>query len=738
MLLDICHRLRLRGRHRDGARAAAEARVLFTDAGHTQGVTAAMLHGGWLAAEDDRMMEAAGSFNAAGEAARRTGDQSAAVAAAWAGAWLECVSGQPEAAVLSCARLLEWGPAAQVAAVADANLLPSPRGDALATLVRNRVAWELGRPALATDGSAGWMPASVAGDPLTQAVRCEAEMLACAACGAWPLAIAAIERGASCARRARAPLVALGLHLTMVECAARTGERAVLDNYRRLLWRWDRATLPGWFRRRLNALLRPHGQANDGGRRPRGDEGPPGWSPGPEGIWDIMDAFNAASDERSGIEQACEVVRARLDAAAVTVFVRDGGGVGVIANAGGRRCGLPPSAHRLIASVAETVDDTLDGDDGALWPIRAAGEVAGVVTARWSGDRAPVSRVRTELLRALAMTIAPAVHGLAAGSSIASRSGEPPAAAAAGILGTSGPVAALRALVMRAAETTFPVLIQGESGTGKELAARAIHVASARRHRRFCAVNCAALSDDLLEAELFGHARGAFTGAVAERAGLFEEADGGTLFLDEVGELSARAQAKLLRALQEHEIRRVGENHSRRIDVRIVAATNRPLADECHRGRFREDLFYRLNVVRLDVPPLRDRPEDVRVLAERFWSEAAAQAGSRAVLTAEAIAVLSARPWPGNVRELQNTLAALAIRAPKRGRMGARDLAWLSDDGAAGGREPTTLDDARKRFEAQFVRDAMSRNGGRGAQAARELGVTRQGLAKLLVRLGLR
>ena len=190
-------------------------------------------------------------------------------------------------------------------------------------------------------------------------------------------------------------------------------------------------------------------------------------------------------------------------------------------------------------------------------------------------------------------------------------------------------MAEVRRQVARAAAAPYPVLIMGESGTGKELIAKAIHAGSARRARRFCAVNCAALSDDLFETELFGHARGAFTGAAADRPGLFEEADGGTLFLDEVGELSPRAQAKLLRAIQEGEIRRVGENHARRVDTRIVAATNRPLGDEVKAGRFRHDLLYRLDVVRIVVPPLRDRPEDVGPLAREFWRDALRRTGGR-------------------------------------------------------------------------------------------------------------
>ena len=178
----------------------------------------------------------------------------------------------------------------------------------------------------------------------------------------------------------------------------------------------------------------------------------------------------------------------------------------------------------------------------------------------------------------------------------------------------------------------------------------------------------------MIEAELFGHVRGAFTGAVAERPGLFEEADGGTLFLDEIGELSARAQAKLLRVLQEGEVRRVGENLPRRVDARVVAATNRRLADEAAAGRFRADLRFRLDVIRIEVPPLRERVPDIPILAARFWSDAAARVGSRATLAPEALGALSRYDWPGNVRELQNVIASMAVQSPRRGRIGPADL----------------------------------------------------------------
>src|SRR5262249_8946499 len=185
--------------------------------------------------------------------------------------------------------------------------------------------------------------------------------------------------------------------------------------------------------------------------------------------------------------------------------------------------------------------------------------------------------------------------------------------------------------------------------------------------RAFGTLNCAALPDDLVEAELFGHARGSFTGAIADRPGVFEEAHGGTLFLDEIGELSLRAQAKLLRVIQEGELRRIGENLSRRVDVRIVCATNRQLRTEVEAGRFRQDLLYRLDVIRIAVPPLRDRREDVGILVDHYWTEATRRVSSRATLAAETRAALSGYDWPGNVRELQNVLAALAVRSPKRG-----------------------------------------------------------------------
>ena len=308
-------------------------------------------------------------------------------------------------------------------------------------------------------------------------------------------------------------------------------------------------------------------------------------------------------------------------------------------------------------------------------------------------------------------------------------------AGASELLGVTPAMAELRNSVERAAAAPFAVLIDGESGSGKELVARAIHRGGPRRHRAFCTLNCAALPDDLVEAELFGHARGAFTGAACDRAGVFEEAHGGTLFLDEIGELAARAQAKVLRVIQEGELRRVGENVSRRVDVRIVAATNRDLRREVDAGRFRLDLLYRLDVVHITVPPLRDRREDIVVLAEHFWREAAARVGSRATLGSATLAALARYDWPGNVRELQNVLAALAVRSPRRGVIPPSALP--APFGAASAGADSRLEEARRTFEERFVRAALVRSGGHRGRAAAELGVTRQGLTKLMTRLGI-
>jgi transcriptional regulator with PAS, ATPase and Fis domain len=315
-------------------------------------------------------------------------------------------------------------------------------------------------------------------------------------------------------------------------------------------------------------------------------------------------------------------------------------------------------------------------------------------------------------------------------------------AAASGIVGESAALGATLALVERAQRSGATVLLSGETGTGKEVIARAIHAGSARAAGPFVAVNCAAFPDTLLESELFGHAKGSFTGADRAKDGLMALADGGTLFLDEVGETSTALQAKLLRALQEREVRPVGGTRARRVDVRVVAATNRDLTGEIAHGRFRADLYWRLAVFPIRVPPLRERREDVLALARHFLALHGAREGRPGCrLTREAEELLLAHHWPGNVRELENEiLRALALSEafepipPERlsERLGQllEPLSGLVCDA-----EP--LRDSLARFEAWCLRRALDRNAGRRAETARNLGLTREGLYKKLKRHGI-
>ena len=235
-----------------------------------------------------------------------------------------------------------------------------------------------------------------------------------------------------------------------------------------------------------------------------------------------------------------------------------------------------------------------------------------------------------------------------------------------GLVGDSPKMREVFALIERVAPADVPVLVQGETGTGKELVAKALHQESKRRRKPFFAVNCAAVPAQLLESELFGHKRGSFTGAVVDREGHFVSADGGTVFLDEIGDMPLEMQSKLLRVLQEGEVRPVGSNQVLHVDVRLVAATHRDLAAMCREKRFREDLYFRLNVVTIWLPPLRERPGDVRLLAQHVLAGVAEELGRPLELSEEALGALEAWRWPGNVRELENELRRAAVFSGQR------------------------------------------------------------------------
>ncbi|CAA9304363.1 MAG: Signal-transduction regulatory protein FlgR [uncultured Gemmatimonadetes bacterium] len=301
-----------------------------------------------------------------------------------------------------------------------------------------------------------------------------------------------------------------------------------------------------------------------------------------------------------------------------------------------------------------------------------------------------------------------------------------------GIVGSSAPLRALFERIARVALSPAPVLITGESGTGKELVARAVHQASGRRE--MLAVNCGAIPDQLLESELFGHVKGAFTGATADKKGLFHAADGGTLFLDEIGEMPPALQPKLLRVLESGEVRRVGEVQARRVDVRIVAATNRDLAVEVEEGRFREDLYWRLRVLHLEVPPLRERAADIRLLIEWYVQRARDSRTGGKRISSAAAELMADYHWPGNVRQLLNTLESVMVFAPGD-EIGPGDLPEEIRR-ASGNRE--VIRSAAERglslaeLERDYIFEVLRRTGGNKSRAADVLGIPRRTLYRRL------
>jgi two-component system response regulator HupR/HoxA len=333
---------------------------------------------------------------------------------------------------------------------------------------------------------------------------------------------------------------------------------------------------------------------------------------------------------------------------------------------------------------------------------------------------------------------------------------EPALANYAGIVGQSPPMAALFRMLERIRNSDATVLVLGANGTGKELVARAIHAQSRRADKPFVATNCSAFNDNLLESELFGHRRGAFTGAVSEKPGLFSVADKGTFFMDEVGDMSPALQVKLLRVLQEGVFMPVGGTDYRKVDVRIIAATNRDLTGMVKEGSFREDLYYRLHVVTLKVPPLRERSDDIPLLVDHFLQRLADREGRRKSLTARAMERLLAHPWPGNVRELENEMERVWVlsgqetvldedllspsirRAPTRPSNPPPPPSAESSTAATVPPPPTsTLPEAVEALERRMIEDELRRNKGNKTRTAEALGISRRNLIRKVQGYGL-
>ena len=570
--------------------------------------------------------------------------------------------------------------------------------------------------------------AAASDDALAAVIAHSAHLRVLCAAGDLALAGASLAAVLDLARRAHAPLRATWARLVWLD-ALRRAERSQDAKPHAARLARVAGIAPPLLKRAIEARLRQgSGEANsrpagaiggDSGRTPDALEAVSALAPS------LVHLSNEDAEDQVAIRRVLERVSRELNAGRIDLVSGAAGPVTTVLSVGS---GVPTTVGRRVleSGVAVGWDGPGESREAGM-PVRPGVQLLGALVGRWPLDRAIPGAARATLDLTAAI-LGPRIEA----AQLKARHAAAASAAVPELVGLSAGMEEVRRAVALAARAPFAVVIEGESGTGKELVARAIHQLGSRRDRRFCDVNCAALPDELLESELFGHARGAFTGAVHDRVGLFEEADGGTLFMDEVAELSARAQAKLLRVVQQQELRRVGESFTRAIDVRLIAAANRDLHAEVDAGRFRHDLLYRLNVVRIRIPPLRDRPGDVAMLAQHFWMSVSARVGSRAVLTPAVLAELARYPWPGNVRELQNVMAALAVVAPVRGRVASSLLPAVI--GAASVVTAQRLDEARDQFERRFIDTALAQAGGSRTRAAAALGVSRQGLLKMMAR----
>lgn len=401
-----------------------------------------------------------------------------------------------------------------------------------------------------------------------------------------------------------------------------------------------------------------------------------------------------------------------------------------------RETGPPPFIRPLRPEAPQQLSLGLDGPGAeaqmeALWPLEPAGNAW--VCGRLPGRMLEEIRRRRDWLSFLLADLAPREEEVVAGQALDFHS----------ILHHShSPLATLLDQIRRAAATDAPIFLEGESGVGKELFARAVHRLSSRDSGTFVAQNGGALTDGLIESELFGHGKGSFTGARDDRVGLFEMANGGSFFLDEVGDLSPMLQVRLLRVIQERQIRRVGENRLRPVDFRLICATHRDMDARVADGRFREDLWFRISGIRLRIPPLRERPMDLPILADLFMTEEA-QRYKRPMrsLSPGALQLMMRYRWPGNVRELQNEIGRIVALYGEQPRLER----WMLADRIFTDREPDSsprqsgisLQQAQEDLERRMIRQALLRFDGNRSASARSLGLSRQGLLKKLKRLDL-
>jgi two-component system, NtrC family, response regulator AtoC len=443
-----------------------------------------------------------------------------------------------------------------------------------------------------------------------------------------------------------------------------------------------------------------------------------------------------AEDDAVARDLLCEILRGE----GFSVEAVDDGAV-AIERAGDRGYDLVVSDVRMDRADGFAVLKAFSehSPDTPVILITAFGDVTGAMEAIGKGAYDYVSKpFNVEELR-LTVTRALERKRLAAEKRNAATPGE--AARLAEIEGKSPRMLEVYKLVARVAPTSATVLVAGESGTGKELVARAIHTRSTRRAKAFVPVNCTALSESLLESELFGHVRGAFTGAVGAKRGLFELADGGTLFLDEIGDMGPKMQAQLLRTLQDGEVRPVGGTDAVTVDVRLVCATNRDLEAEVKAGRFREDLYFRINVVTVKLPPLRDRPHDIPILITHFLAKIARREGRPATsMSREALEVLGRYHWPGNVRELENAVER-AVALAKGEVVLPSDLPIEVNVSVDDGRPKQTtgiIDDRPPldELERRYIALTLAEAGGNKKKAAERLGIDRRTLYRALERAG--